>query len=246
MPSKVCSCGNKINSISQSLKCFDCREKLKCEKKQQVAQKRFDERKAAGLILLHSCVSNGLLDPAPETCLCRKLVTESQAKRLVEIGRVVDWETRNACFRGGPVVEKSRLKSVPMSTLGSRIAIERTIVRADLSEKEIARMRAVAEDDRAARHTEQKYKIDIEHAIAIEEQKKLIVFVDEEVFDEMKKQSWGRPDRFSTTEERTSLGRDVGTNRGPINATDEYEEPDDATPTDAEHREHPRDRIRGR
>ncbi len=34
-----------------------------------------------------------------------------------------------------------------------------------------------------------------------------------------------------TKDERSSTGRDVGAN--PINDTDEYEEPEDATPTDA-------------
>jgi hypothetical protein len=78
----------------------------------------------------------------------------------------VDFVTRHACFHGGDICEISRIKNPPTSTLGQRVAIERKTVTFD--EKGIARMRAVAEEDRLLRNEEQVFKIEIEHELAIE------------------------------------------------------------------------------
>jgi hypothetical protein len=95
---------------------------------------------------------------------------------------------------------------MPLSTLGQRIVIERKV---EYDEKEIERMKAIADEDRRLRIEEYDCKIDIEHDLAIAEQNKLIVFVDEKTFDEMKEKTWGRPGIFNRIEERTSIGLDI-------------------------------------
>jgi hypothetical protein len=125
----------------------------------------------------------------------------------------VDFQTRKSCFSERGIVEASKHKNVPRSTIGARVAIERQIVQPIYDERDIARMRATAEEDRRLRREEQYCKADIEHALATEAQAKLIVFVNEDVFDEAKKRSWGRPEIFVAHEERTSIGRDVGPER---------------------------------
>jgi hypothetical protein len=209
---RLCECGQKLSSISRSIKCYRCREEAKRIKQRTDRGKRIEDLKQAGMVLVHSCLSNGLLDPAEETCLCRRYVTVERAKDMVAKGRVLDMATRDACFRGGPVVEKSRLKCPPISSIGQRIAIERKIVRHDYDEKEIARMKTTADEDRRLRIEERDCKIDIEHQLAIEEQAKLIILIDEKTFDEMKAQSFGRPGIFVTQDERSSVGRDIGSN----------------------------------
>ena len=172
---------------------------------------RTEKARQAGLALVHSCLSNGLIDPSGP-CLCRHYVSAERARDMVAKGRVVDLATREAVFRGGPVVEKSRLKCPPISSLGQRIAIERKIVRggSPVSEAEIVRMKASVAEDKAWRQAEFDSKIDIEHQLAIAEQSKLIVFVDENEFDEMKANSDGRPGIFVAQDDRSSIGRDVG------------------------------------
>lgn len=206
MPERLCSCGNKLSSINHSLKCYTCKEKERYEKRRQEGQKKLDEAKAAGRVRLHSCISHAL-DPTPQRCGCRKFVTYAAAREYIRIGRAVDLHTREACFHEREIIEKSRHKTPPISSLGQRIAIERKSEEFGAS---IVRMKAVIEEDNALRAQEKRLKIAIEHEIALEEQAKLIVFVDEKTFDEMKAQNWGRPDLFVTTEERTSLGQDVG------------------------------------
>src|SRR5579863_7965930 len=86
-------CGTKLG-INSSSKCFNCREKAKRIKQEIARQKRAEEMKAAGAVLLHSCLSDGLLDPVPEKCLCRKLIPVSLAKHYIDVGRCVDLATR--------------------------------------------------------------------------------------------------------------------------------------------------------
>jgi hypothetical protein len=207
MSERVCPCGNKLSSMNRSLRCYKCKEKDAYEKRRQAGQKQLDEAKAAGRVRLHSCISNAFHDPMPTACSCRKFVTFDQAREFIRTGRCVDFQTRSSNLFDRAIVERSRLKSMPVSTLGQRIAIERKTVEFD--EKEIARMKAAVEEHKILRIQEQSCKIDIEHDLAIEEQNKLIVLVDEETFDEMKARSWGRPGIFNRIEERTSVGVDV-------------------------------------
>jgi hypothetical protein len=209
MTERFCDCGNKLSSINRSLKCYQCKEKAEYEKRREADEKILAEAKARGLVRLHSCISS-LHDPMPKRCTCRKFITFDEARAFIKSGRAVDFQTRKACFCENAIVEASRHKNVPRSTIGARVAIERKIVQPIYDERDIARMRATAEEDRRLRREEQACKADIEHALATEAQAKLIVFVDEAVFDEAKKRSWGRPEIFVTHEERTSIGRDVG------------------------------------
>ena len=191
--------------MNRSLKCYRCKANDEYEKRRQAAQKILVEAKAAGLVRLHSCIST-LHDPMPKTCKCRKFVTFADAREFIKLGRAVDFRTREACFHGRAIVERSRMKSMPLSTLGQRIAIERKV---EYDEEEIARMKVIADEDKRLRLEECDCKIDIEHDLALEEQAKLIVFVDEREFEEMKERSWGRPGLFNRIEERTSIGLNV-------------------------------------
>jgi hypothetical protein len=205
MSERVCQCGNKLSSMNQSLKCYVCKEKYAYEKRRQAGQKKLDEAKAAGRVRLHSCISD-INDPMPMACSCRRFVTFDKAREFIRTGRCVDFKTRSANFFERAIVERSRLKSMPLSTLGQRIAIGRKI---EYDEEEIARMKAIADEDRQLRIEEWDCKIDIEHDLAIAEQNKLIVFVEEKTFDEMKEKTWGRPGIFNRIEERTSIGLDI-------------------------------------
>jgi hypothetical protein len=211
MPDRFCvtGCGNKIGSMSHAKKCRSCKERDERTAKESNREVRTEKAKQAGLVLVHSCLSNGLIDPSGP-CLCRRYVSLERAKDMVAKGMVLDMATRDAVFRGGPVVEKSRLKCPPISSLGQRIAIERKIVRHDYDEKEIARMKATADEDRRSMVEERRCKIDIEHELAIEEQAKLIVRIDEQTFERMKAHSDGRPGIFVAQDDRSSIGRDVG------------------------------------
>jgi len=211
MPERLCQCGNKLSSMNRSVRCYECKGKDAYEKRRQAGQKVLDEAKAAGRVRLHSCISN-IHDPMPKACSCRKFITFADAQQFVKIGRVVDFMTRSPSFFERAVVEKSKLKNPLISSVGSRVAIERVVVNSggnQFDEAEITRMKQTVAEDQAWRKVERDSKIDIEHDIAIEEQSKLIVFVDEKEFEEMKQRSWGRPGIFNRTEERTSVGLDV-------------------------------------
>jgi hypothetical protein len=70
------------------------------------------DAKAAGLVLLHSCVAN-VLDPAPPSCRCRRWVTNDAAEDYLKQGRVVDWESCRPFFVGRAIVEAGRHKLTP-------------------------------------------------------------------------------------------------------------------------------------
>jgi hypothetical protein len=177
MPERVCECGNKLSSMNRSLKCYRCKEEARKIKQATKRVNILEEMKAAGRVRVHSCISH-LLDPAPLKCSCRKFVSFEEAKRYIEIGRCLDWKTRKPMFSGNAIVERSRQKCPPLSTLGARIAIERSIVRdrIPVNEAAIARMKRSVAEDKAWRNIESDLKIDIEHEIALEEQNKLIKF----------------------------------------------------------------------
>ena len=178
MPIRYCvtGCGNTLGLMVRSnTRCRKCRDKevqtLRTAKREQ----RAAVAKINGAILLHSCLSNGVLDPAPPGgCLCRKFISVSQARQLVDAGRAVDWTTRKEFFNNGPIVEKSRRLAPPISSLGQRVAIERRTEHRDLDEREITRLKASIEEDKFWRAREEDCKIDIEHQIAVEAQAKLI------------------------------------------------------------------------
>jgi hypothetical protein len=221
-------------------KCRDCRQRddqvikelnrrIRTESTAKIAKK-------AGLVRLHSCLANiaDYLD-APPPCLCRKYVSIEKARELIRIGQAVDFESRQACFHERAIVEASKHKNPPLSTIGSKIAIERVVVNSEgnqFDKAEITRLKQTVAEDQAWRKIERDSKIDIEHDIAVEEQNKLIIFVDEGEFEEMKARSWGRPDLFVLKDERTSLGRDVGSSRG--DSSIDVDESDAEQPTETE------------
>jgi hypothetical protein len=225
---RLCVCGKKLSSMNRSLKCYACKEKAELEKRRQTAEKILADAKKRGLVRLHSCISD-IHDPTPRSCSCKKFVTFAETKEFIKIGRCVDFLTRSSSFFERAVVEKSRHKNVPLSTIGQQIAIERRIAHRGFDERDIVRMQAIADENLRWRQAEQKFKCDFESITVAQELSKLTVYVDEKSFDEMKEQSWGRPDRFVISEDRTSVGRDVGANRNSTNEADETEERDEET-----------------
>jgi hypothetical protein len=182
MPDRFCvNCNSKLVSINRSVRCRACREVAKKIKQRTEREKRMDDLKQTGMILVHSCLSDGRYDPASSSCECRKFVPIERAKDMIAKGRCLDMATRDACFRQGPIVETSRLKCPPISSLGQRIAIERKVVNHDFNERELLRIKATADEDRRLRIVEQDCKIEIENEIAIAERTKLTrVYSDEE------------------------------------------------------------------
>jgi hypothetical protein len=211
MTDRFCAngCGKLLGAMQRAnSQCRVCKERDLQTSRDTKRKQRDKQANLAGAILLHSCLSNGVLDPFdPTRCLCRKYVSVDHAKHLVKIGRVVDWQTRKEFFNNGPVVEKSRLRNPPMSSLGQKVAIERKV---EFDERDIVKMRATVLEDRTLRDLERSCKIEVEHELSLQTQASLIVFVDPELFDEAKKRSWGRPEIFVTKDERSSTGRDVG------------------------------------
>jgi hypothetical protein len=163
MSERVCECGNKLSSINRSLKCFKCREALKKIKRRTEREKRLDDLKQAGLILVHSCLSDGRFDPAPSSCACRKFVTVERAKQMIAIGRCLDLGTRDACYRGGPVVEVSRLKKTARARFVDRADIERSYASTDrgLKGKSIEELNAIIAADKHDRTLEEQLRIEI-------------------------------------------------------------------------------------
>jgi hypothetical protein len=113
MPDRKCLlCGDIVGAMASSSKCRSCKEKIKSIKKQEDRSRLIQEAKAAGKILLHSCIAN-ILDPAPPSCLCRRWVSVGEAQKFVNEGRCVDLVTRKPFFSGNAVVEASKLKKSP-------------------------------------------------------------------------------------------------------------------------------------
>jgi hypothetical protein len=172
MTDRICivdGCGRELGALQRrGAKCRECQAQERQALKDMRHQQRGAVAKLKGAsILLHSCLSNGVLDP-PIDCLCRKYITVDQARHLVNIvGRAVDFETRKEFFNNAPIIEKDRLKSPPLSTLGQRIAIERKTEHRDLDEKDITRLRATIDEDKLWRAKEHDCKIDIENDLAI-------------------------------------------------------------------------------
>jgi len=186
MTDRICivdGCGRELGALQRrGAKCRECQAQERQALKDMRHQQRGAVAKLKGAsILLHSCLSNGVLDP-PIDCLCRKYITVDQARHLVNVvGRAVDFETRKEFFNNAPIIEKNRLKSPPLSTLGQRVAIQRKIEHRDLNESDIARLKATADEDKLWRARELACKIDVEHAIAVEERMKLVrVYSDKE------------------------------------------------------------------
>jgi hypothetical protein len=225
MAERVCECGNKLSSINRSLKCFKCRQASKRIKQQTDREKRIGDLKSAGMILLHSCLSDSRFDPASSNCACRKFVPVERAKQMIAIGRCLDMATRDACFRGGPIVEKSRLKCPPLSSIGQRVAIERKVVNHDFNERELLRIKATADEDRRLRIVEQDCKIEIENEIAIEERTKLTRVYSDDEWLEIEKIQKTLPSYVSGVgdDQRTTVGRNARSSEVSIDEADEIE-----------------------
>jgi hypothetical protein len=163
MAERVCECGNKLSSINHSLKCFKCRQASKRIKQQTDREKRIDDLKQAGLILVHSCLSDSRFDPASSNCACRKFVPVERAKHMLAIGRCLDMVTRDACYRGGPVVEVSRLKKTARARFVDRADIERSYASTDrgLKGKTIEELNAIIAADKQDRTLEEQLRIEI-------------------------------------------------------------------------------------
>ena len=216
MPDRFCvtGCGNKLGPMQLSnSKCRGCKEKDTHEKRRQAGQRILDENKAAGRVRLHSCVAH-LLDPMPKSCQCRKFVTFTEAREFIRIGRAVDFRTREACFHERAIVEASKQKNPPVSTLGSRIAIERIVVNDGgnrFDEKEIAKMKASIAEDSSWRKAERDSKVDFEHQLALEHQALLVRVHSDEEWLEIEQVQRTLPGYVCGVgqDERTSIGRTV-------------------------------------
>jgi len=211
--------------MNHSKRCWTCKEREIREKRCQAKQKTLDEAKGRGMVQLHSCISN-IHDPMPVSCGCRKLITFAEAENYIRVGRAVDFLTRSANFFQRAVVERSRHKNPPVSSLGQKIAIERQIARPDLSEKDIVRMQAVAEEDKRQRSIEQDCKIEIEHELGVEALTKITrLYTDEE---------WRELERTSSLhctfndgighDERTLGGTGINKQAEHVNLHDDIEE----------------------
>jgi hypothetical protein len=96
---RKCECGAAFSSFSRSLRCRDCKQKKEFVEKEKAKHERVEENHKAGLILVHSCISDPRNKPE-HMCRCRLWVTREVAAKIVKAGECVDYETRHEFFFG--------------------------------------------------------------------------------------------------------------------------------------------------
>jgi hypothetical protein len=193
MPERACVCGNKISSMTRSLKCRDCRERDTYVKKQSDRRKRIEvttqEAKQAGKVLLHSCIGN-LNDAAPSSCLCRRWVRLDEAKKFINQGRCVDWESRKPIFTGRSIVETGKLKKTPRGASLEKSHIERAFVSEEskrLKGKSVEELKAIVEADQHERAVEEGMRIEVFGQMNVDFLRAVIVEIPADRWDELER-----------------------------------------------------------
>jgi hypothetical protein len=222
MPARLCACGEKLSAFNKSSTCFKCRQRNStvtrvcayepCSREFSTAKAKSkfcgvlcwlkfksEQRQNVGDCIVHSCLSNGELDPYDHTkCRCRLRVSDDDIKeafRFNTLRNLNDAHRQLKFWTGGDVILIGKVKRPPTSSLGGRVNIERMVAgeRPDVTPEDIARIQAIATNDREWLDAERRAKIEVENELALIERGRLIVFVDPETFDRERDASEGIP-----------------------------------------------------
>jgi hypothetical protein len=117
-----------VLGLNRSKVCRDCKQKRGFIEKEKAKHERMAENHRAGLILVHSCIS----DPRNKSeyvCRCRRWVTREVAAKIVKAGECVDYETRNEFFfgKGRDVLTTRKKLRAPRTRTITRPEIENAI-----------------------------------------------------------------------------------------------------------------------
>jgi hypothetical protein len=224
MPERFCSCGTRLSSMSSATVCRSCRDavakKNQEERRRQKQQLTIDTAKAAGLVLLHSCI--GPCDPE-KICLCRKLVPNEEAMRLVHEEGALNFKMRRPYFlRGEAILEIGRRKQAPRASTIERSHIERGAERTSKGNKnktpdelkvEFDLLQQRIREDLAAKDEEERVRWEVWADLQRDFYRSFTVFVPEAEWLSAERENFGRPGTSvgQAADQRTpgGIGNDV-------------------------------------
>jgi len=225
---------------------------VKCKfvaRERQVDKKKGERRAVKTKILgnlLHNCLTNAA-NPETKRCFCRTRINDEEARRLIENGDAVNFDSRSPVFiEGAPLLVVGKVKKTPRSATVEQCHMERMTERAssiratEKRQKEIEELQKAVEQDRAERKNEEAVRLEIYGELTQAERRSWIVKVPADEYDKAERSARGRAVFVSVHEERTpgGIGIDVDpvTLRpiAPVEIIEEDEEIEQLDSTDSE------------
>lgn len=168
-----------------------------------------------GRVLVHSCLGN-VADAPLSKCNCKYRVSILAARKMVDHGEAVAFESRIDAFDGGPILLRVAQKTPRVATIEAghirrAATFKEDRRRPNLSKKQIEELQRAVAEERAMRESEYRLRWDVYHQLDLEMLNAITIEVPE-ITD-----VWEGRCIFASgigTDERSSVGIDRAVDRG--------------------------------
>lgn len=163
-----------------------------------------------GRVLVHSCLGN-IADAPPSKCNCKYRVSILAARKMVDHGEAVAFESRIDAFDGGPILLRVAQKTPRVATIEAghirRVAtFKEDRRRPNLSKKQIEELQRAVAEEKAMRESEYRVRWDEYHRLDMEMLNALIAPFQPDPWE-------GRAIFANASDDRTTISKDLSPKR---------------------------------